>query len=168
MSENNTSFGYQGDEDKDLDPIVEPAVEEIPTDEPQEEVIPETKVEEIAAEFNIEASIEEVIEVEPTAITTASLARSSSETSQSIGSVVNGVIGVAQKPKSPKKSTVSASKEVKKETIAIHSTRNVTWSGVGKVYIGYNIVEKEAAEKWLTRSHCRAATPEEVAKEFGK
>jgi hypothetical protein len=39
---------------------------------------------------------------------------------------------------------------------------------VGKVYRGYNIVEKDAAEKWLTRSHIRTATPEEVAKEFGK
>jgi uncharacterized protein (UPF0332 family) len=33
---------------------------------------------------------------------------------------------------------------------------------------GYNIVEKDAAEKWLTRSHIRTATPEEVAREFGK
>jgi hypothetical protein len=39
---------------------------------------------------------------------------------------------------------------------------------VGKVYRGYNIVEKDAADKWLTRSHIRMATPEEVAKEFGK
>jgi hypothetical protein len=39
---------------------------------------------------------------------------------------------------------------------------------VGKVYTGINIVEKDAADKWLTRSHITVATPEEVAKEFGK
>lgn len=167
MSENNTSFGYQGDEDKEIDPIVEPTPEVV-AEEPKEETVPETKTEEVAAELNIEASIEEVKEVEPTAITTSSLARSSAETSQAIGSVTNGVIGVAQKPRTTKKAAPSASKEVKKETVAVHSTRNVTWSGVGKVYIGYNIVEKDAADKWLTRSHCRLATPEEVAKEFGK
>ena len=58
--------------------------------------------------------------------------------------------------------------EKKEDTVAIHSSKNVTWSGVGKVYIGYNIVSKEASEKWLTRDHTRLATPEEVAQEFGK
>lgn len=55
-----------------------------------------------------------------------------------------------------------------KETIAIHSTRNVSWNGVGKVSVGYNIVTKSAADKWLTRGHIRLATPEEVAKEYNK
>lgn len=54
-----------------------------------------------------------------------------------------------------------------KETVAIHSTRNVSWEGVGKVEKGYNIVKKSAAEKWLTRDHTRLATPEEVAREYG-
>lgn len=168
MSENNTMFGYQDDENKDIDPVVEKIQEEVVAEEPEELNVHETKIEEVAAELNIEASIEEVQEVEPTAITTASLSRSSAETAQSIGSVVNGVIGVEQKPKTKKKSSPSSSNEVKKETVAIHSSRNVTWSGVGKVYIGYNIVDKDAADKWLSRSHCRPATPEEVAKEFGK
>jgi hypothetical protein len=51
--------------------------------------------------------------------------------------------------------------------VAVHSTRNVTWPNVGKVYTGYNIVTQEAADKWKTRDHIRIATPEEVAKEFG-
>ena len=55
-----------------------------------------------------------------------------------------------------------------KDTVAVFSTRNVTWSGVGKVYRGYNIVTKEASEKWATRDHIRIATPEEVARDFGK
>jgi hypothetical protein len=86
---------------------------------------------------------------------------------QALGSVAEGVIGATKAPRaSEKKKSVKA--EEKKETMAIHSTKNATWSEVGKVYRGYNIVEKDAADKWLTRSHIRIATPEEVAKEFGK
>lgn len=49
------------------------------------------------------------------------------------------------------------------KTIALHSSRNVSWQGVGEVTRGYNIVSEVAAEKWLTRNHIRIATPEEVA-----
>ena len=80
---------------------------------------------------------------------------------------VNGAIGVTTAPKESKKPAKKTSAP-KKETVALYSTKNVTWSEVGKVYRGYNIVSKEASEKWLTRSHIRIATPEEVAKEFGK
>ena len=86
---------------------------------------------------------------------------------QALGSVADGVIGSTTAVKAaPRKK--NAKSEEKKETVAIFSTKNVTWPGVGKVYRGYNIVDKDAAEKWLTRSHIRAAAPEEVAKEFGK
>ena len=80
---------------------------------------------------------------------------------------VNGAIGVTTAPKESKKPAKKSSAP-KKETVALYSTKNVTWPGVGKVYRGYNIVEKDAAEAWLTRSHIRVAAPEEVAKEFGK
>ena len=53
------------------------------------------------------------------------------------------------------------------DKIAIFSTRNVNWPTVGKVTKGYNIVSSESAEKWLTRSHTRKATAEEIAKEYG-
>ena len=86
---------------------------------------------------------------------------------QALGAVAEGVIGATTASKSPAKKKAAKSAE-KVETVAIYSTKNVTWSEVGKVYRGYNIVEKDAAEKWLTRSHIRIATPEEVAKEFGK
>jgi hypothetical protein len=67
------------------------------------------------------------------------------------------------------KKEIAKSKTAKeKNTVAVHSTRNVTWAGVGKVYRGYNIVTKEASDKWLTRDHIRLATPEEVARDFGK
>jgi hypothetical protein len=85
-----------------------------------------------------------------------------------MGIVENGVIGATVFKPEPKKSAAKKSAAKKAETVAIYSTKNVTWNGVGKVYRGYNIVEKDAADKWLTRDHCRIATPEEVAKEFGK
>jgi len=56
----------------------------------------------------------------------------------------------------------------KPEQVAIYSTKNVYWHEVGEVKKGYNIVRRDRAEKWLTRSHVREATPEEVAKGFGK
>jgi hypothetical protein len=80
---------------------------------------------------------------------------------------VNGAIGVTTAPKESKKPAKKSSAP-KKDTVALYSTKNVTWPGVGKVYRGYNIVEKDAAKSWLTRSHIRVAEPEEVAKEFGK
>jgi hypothetical protein len=51
---------------------------------------------------------------------------------------------------------------------AIWSDKNIRWSGVGALIKGYNIVTKEAAEKWLSRGGIREATPEEVAAHFGK
>jgi hypothetical protein len=78
----------------------------------------------------------------------------------------NGAIGSAGAERKdrpapqPEKATV--------EKVAIHSTRNVSWMGVGKVLKGYNIVSKESADKWLTRDHVRLATPEEVASEYNK
>jgi hypothetical protein len=83
----------------------------------------------------------------------------------SVVSNENNVIGSG----SADKKEVSKPKATKeKDTVAIYSTRNVTWSEVGKVYRGYNIVSKEASEKWATRDHIRIATPEEVARDFGK
>ena len=83
-----------------------------------------------------------------------------------IGAVGNGAMGVTTF-KEEKKESVKKTASKKEDTVAIHSTRNVTWQGVGKVYIGYNLVSKAAADQWLTRSHTRIATPEEIAKEYG-
>jgi len=71
--------------------------------------------------------------------------------------------GSADKKESPKPNVAK-----EKNTVALYSTRNVTWSGVGQVSKGYNIVTKQAADKWITRDHIRIATPEEVARDFGK
>lgn len=127
-------------------PIAEDSVIEAPVVENVEE----TPIVEQAAESVVEAPAYEA-----------------PEEVQALGSVAAGVIGATTAPKTSakKKPTKVAAK---KDTVALYSTKNVTWAGVGKVYRGLNIVEKDAAEKWTTRSHIRVATPEEVAKEFGK
>jgi len=103
---------------------------------------------------------------EPAVVGTDAFARSTAE-KQQVGPVADGAIGVAAAKPAPAKKS-AAPKKPAVEKVAIHSTRNVTWAGVGKVYNGYNLVTPEEAEQWLTRSHVRTATPEEVAKEFGK
>ena len=143
-------------ENMNNNPIEEETVFEAPVyeapvvEEPVEETIVETPVVEEAAQAVVEAPVYQA-----------------PEEVQALGSVADGVIGSTTAVKAaPRKK--NAKSEEKKETVAIFSTKNVTWPGVGKVYRGYNIVDKDAAEKWLTRSHIRAAAPEEVAKEFGK
>lgn len=64
-------------------------------------------------------------------------------------------------------------KEFKKDTktpedkVAIFSEKNMHWQGIGGISKGYNIVTKEAAEKWLTRKGIREATAQEVATHYG-
>lgn len=53
------------------------------------------------------------------------------------------------------------------EKIAIYSEKNMHWNAIGGITKGYNIVTKEAAEKWLTRKGVRQAKPEEVASHYG-
>jgi len=131
--------------------LVETPVYEAPVvEEPVEETIVETPV--------VEEPVQAVVEAP---------AYEAPEEVQALGSVAEGVIGATTAPRAPERKKKEKVAE-KKETVALYSTKNVTWSEVGKVYRGYNIVEKEAAAKWLTRSHIRTATPEEVAREFGK
>lgn len=52
------------------------------------------------------------------------------------------------------------------EKIAIYSNKNLFWNGIGSIERGYNIVTKEASEKWLTHKAVRQATPEEVASHY--
>jgi hypothetical protein len=83
-----------------------------------------------------------------------------------LSAVGDGAIGSTKQkyvPKPAKERVVADSSE----KVAIHSTKNVYWPGVGKVLKGYNIVKSEQAERWLSKEHIREATPEEVAREFG-
>jgi hypothetical protein len=52
--------------------------------------------------------------------------------------------------------------------IALHSDRNIHMDGLGALSVGYNIVSKEASEKWLTHRLVRIAQPEEVASYYAK
>jgi hypothetical protein len=121
-------------------------------------------VEEIA-EVEVPA-VEEVEQPKEDTITTPRYEQSSEEV-QALGSVADGTIGATTTPRAPRK-TAPAKSKAKKETVALYSTKNVSWGGVGKLYRGYNIVSKEEADKWLTRDHVRVATPDEVAKAYGK
>jgi hypothetical protein len=56
----------------------------------------------------------------------------------------------------------------KEEKIALYSTRNIHWNGLGSLAVGYNIVSKEASEKMITHKAVRIASPEEVASYYGK
>jgi hypothetical protein len=124
-------------------------------------------VEEPVVEAPVVEHVEETPVVEEVQAVVEAPAYQAPEEVQALGAVEEGVIGATTAAvASPRKKKEKAA-EVK-EKIALYSTKNVTWSEVGKVYRGYNIVDKAAAEKWLTRSHIRVATPEEVAKEFGK
>jgi hypothetical protein len=107
------------------------------------------------------------VEVPKSDAITAPAYASSNEEVQAIGPVDNGVMGTKSVPKREPRPTVKSIKEDLVEKVAIYSTKNVDWEEVGKVYKGYNIVTQEIADKWLTRSHVRLATPEEVKKAFG-
>jgi hypothetical protein len=77
---------------------------------------------------------------------------------------VNGTIGSA----TARDKDASAKKAPTTEKVAVLSEKNVSWGGVGTLYRGYNFVTKPAADKWVTKSFVRLATPEEIAREFGK
>lgn len=83
---------------------------------------------------------------------------------QSLGFTETGAIGsmAADGPSKVVNSEVNLSGKV-----ALYSTKSVRWEEVGTLNRGYNIVTQKQADKWLTRSHVRVATPEEVQKAFG-
>ena len=149
MSDKFNPEAYDGDKDGFVQ-------DGTPWERPVEDVLVDPTVEEVEEEAPAPV-VEDVISApEPVEDTTPALAP-----------VEGGAIGssTTKKKAAPKKK--KEVEEPKPEKVAVFSTRNVTWSGVGKVYRGYNIVTKEQSEKWLNRDHIRLATPEEVAKEFG-
>jgi hypothetical protein len=89
------------------------------------------------------------------------------KTGPGLGEVASGAIASTQ-VKSKDKPKAEKPKHTSEDTVALYSTRNVFWDGVGKVGLGINIVSKSDSEQWLKRNHIRLATPAEVAKEFGK
>lgn len=81
----------------------------------------------------------------------------------------DGVITVksADKKYPPVKKEAEPEK-IENDKVAVYAAKNLHWQGVGKLKPGYNILSKEAAEKWLTNRHVRKATPKEVATHYGK
>ena len=77
----------------------------------------------------------------------------------------DGVLGSKPAVKVEKKKDTKP--KVEGETVALYSKRNISWTYVGELVKGYNIVPASKVENWLTRDGVRLATPEEVAKEFG-
>ena len=116
---------------------------------------PVDHVEEPVAEPVIEAPVVEAVVEAPVA----------EEPVQALGFTETGAIGsmAADGPK----------RDVNPEQgfgdkVALYSTSNVRWEEAnGAIYKGVNIVTKEQADKWLTRSHVRIATPAEVEKALG-
>lgn len=52
------------------------------------------------------------------------------------------------------------------EKVAVFSSRNLFWNGVGELNKGYTILPKEVSEKWLLHKAVRTASPDEIAKHY--
>jgi len=137
--------------------------------ETEDELVLEEKPE-VKEDLSEKVEVKQAVEVKPNTDNVITNEKQSTSlgdgTVAGITSVANGVIGTGKVARKPKAEPVNTKPKVEK--VAIYSTKNVTWSSVGKVYKGYNLVTPEQAESWLSRSHVRTATPEEVAREFGK
>jgi len=120
-----------------------------------------TQVEKTANELGVSVSKIEAVADENNVIT---VPKKKNNPKASAETVINDTIG-ASISEEPKKEEVKK-QEPKKQKVALYSTRNVFWEGVGEVQRGYNFVTPEQAEKWVTRIHIRVATPEEIKEVF--
>jgi hypothetical protein len=119
-----------------------------------------------AAESVVEPAVEAEAPVVEAPVAEAVVeAPAAEEPVQSLGFTKTGAIGSMAadgKQKNIKPENQNGDK------VAIYSTSNVRWEEAsGAIYKGVNIVTKDQADKWLTRSHVRLATPEEVQKSLG-
>ena len=106
---------------------------------------------------------EMVVEEEPVVVK----APEPEEETPAIVPVEDGVIGAGKVKKKKAEPKVEAPVTEKSETVALLSSRNIAWQGVGKLVKGYNIVSADAAEKWLTLDAVRSANPEEIKANLG-
>jgi len=130
----------------------------------EEQVHVETPVVEAPVEHVAEPVAEPVVEA-PVVEAPVVKAPAAEEPVQSLGFTKTGAIG-SMAADGPKKESKPESLDLS-DKVALHSTKSVRWEEVGTLYKGYNIVTKAQAEKWLSRSHVRIASPEEVQKAFG-
>jgi hypothetical protein len=129
----------------------------------EEQAHVEAPVVEAPVEHVAEPVVEAVVEA-PVVETPVVEAPAASEPEQALGFTETGAIGSVAAD-GPKRNIKPESELGNK--VAIYSTKNVNWSEVGSVSRGYNIVTQAQADKWITRSHVRLATPEEVKKVLG-
>jgi hypothetical protein len=127
-------------------PVEEVSVEPEVAEEPAVELAEEVKGDEVIS------SPERPVDAEPV--------------EQALAPVADGVIGTGTKKKPAKKKPAAKQASDKEETVALYSTRNVTWVGVGRVLTGLNLVPKSQADKWIGRDHIRVADAAEVSKEL--
>lgn len=150
-------------EPTDADNVVVEEVVEAPVEEAPASVVEEAVAEEPEPVVEEELEIEEVVP-EPEVI----VAPEPVEAAPAITSVKDGVIGTGKAKTEKKKASPATASAVKSgEKVAIFATRNVRWQEVGNIGKGYNIVSKADAEKWLTISNVRLATPEEIKTYLG-
>jgi hypothetical protein len=116
-----------------------------------------TQVEKTANEFGISVSKIEAVEESNSVIT---IPKKNNKPKASAEAVINDTIGASIEKEEPKK------EPPKKQKVALYSSRNVFWEGVGEVQRGYNFVTPEQADKWMTRIHIRFVTPEEIKEAF--
>lgn len=136
----------------EVEDVVEaPAVEEAPVAKVEAKVVDEPK-----PTNKVPAAEEKTIVI-----------NEEKDTVKGLAPVENGAIGstVLKKPKKEVKPEPKTANAVEK--VAIRSSKNVVWQGVGKVVKGINIVTKDQAAQWMTRNHIELVAPEDVAKEFG-
>lgn len=119
-------------------------------------------VENVVVEETVEAPVEDnvvsAVSVKPSG------KRSSGTHAKENGTVSSLAADVAL----AKPETVEAAEDsVEDDKVAVWSEKNIRWSQVGTLVKGYNIISKEAADKWLQRVDIRLATPEEIATYYG-
>ena len=124
-----------------------------------------TKTNKISEELGIKSTVKEVKPVADKENIIQAPKTQKGPAVSNLGSEGNNLIA-AKSANRKDKPKIQETKNEKK--VAIFSSKNVNWEGVGQVSRGYNILFEEEANKWLTRSHVRLATPKEVAEEFKK
>jgi len=113
-------------------------------------------------------AVQEIAEVQTNVISAPKKAHTDGPVRSNTGVTAAGVIGSAAADRVFDKPAVVEEPPAPTNKVALWSSKNIRWSGVGTLVKGYNIVNKEAADKWLTKQGIREATPEEVATHYGK
>ena len=154
-----------------VEAVLEPVIEEAPaqTDAPvkktraTKKVADEVLLEDVSIQ---EAKVEEVTQKVISGPKKAKAPKSSNVHAKDNGAIASHAADRALNKKVDTTENDGAKEDIDK--LALWSDKNIRWSDVGTLIKGYNIVNKEAAAKWLSREGIREATPEEVATYYGK